>query len=345
MIFISGLLALGNLTFGLGMPAAAAATYQVRPGDSLYLIARRYGVTVAELQKANGLWGDYLEAGRQLGIPVSGTPPASRSSGRSTYTVAPGDTLYLIAKRHGTTVEALRQANGIWSDYLEVGQDLVLPGSPSTPGAPSFPAAPPAGTSYTVAAGDTLFLLAQRYGTTVEALRQANSIQGDYLKVGQRLLIPGGKTGTGNNGQPKTSPPKAPAPAYPGLPAGISLSDSDIDLLARLVEAEAGAEPYEGKVAVAATVLNRLKDARFPKSVPGVVYQVIDGYYQYSPVLNGLINQPASTSSFKAVQDALAGWDPTFGANGFYNPDKTWDSWVRSNPVTTSIGNHVFFRS
>ncbi len=344
VIFISGLLALGGLAFGPEPPAARAAAYQVQQGDSLYLIAKRYNTTVSALQQANGLAGDYLEAGRQLQIPGTGSSQNSRSGA---YTVTSGDTLFKIAQRYGTTVGALRQANGIWGDYLDVGEKLNLPATPttSTPTLPSTtPVKPSTGASYTVAAGDTLFLLAKRYGTTVDALRQANGITGDYLEVGRQLQIPGSTAGTGDNSKPGTSQSQAPS-SQPALSSGVSASATDIDLLARLVEAEAGGEPYEGKVAVAATVLNRLKDARFPKSISGVIYQVIDGYYQYTPVLNGQINLPASNSSYQAAKDALAGWDPTYGANGFYNPAKTWDQWVRSNPVTTSIGNHVFFNS
>lgn len=343
-ILVSGFLVLGSLTFGVPPPAVTAATYQVKPGDSLYLIAKRYNTTVSALQQANGLSGDYLEAGRSLQITGTDSP---RNPGSGAYTVTSGDTLFKIAQRYGTTVDALRQANGIWGDYLDVGEKLNLPATPATP-APTPPSTTPTklptGASYTVAAGDTLFLLAERYGTTVDALRQANGITGDYLEIGRQLQIPGSTAGTGGNSKPGTSQPQTPS-SQSALSAGVSASAADIDLLARLVEAEAGAEPYEGKVAVAATVLNRLKDARFPKTISGVIYQVIDGYYQYSPVLNGRINLPASASSYQAVKDALAGQDPSFGANGFYNPAKTWDQWVRSNPVTTSIGNHVFFNS
>jgi len=118
----------------------------------------------------------------------------------------------------------------------------------------------------------------------------------------------------------------------------------EIDLLARLVQAEAGGEPYTGKVAVAASVLNRVRSSRYPNTLSGVIYQVVDGYYQYSPVLDGRIKLPATWVDYKAVQDALNGWDPSYGALGFYNPAKTSNWWVRSQPVTTVIGNHVFFR-
>lgn len=119
---------------------------------------------------------------------------------------------------------------------------------------------------------------------------------------------------------------------------------SDLDLLAKLVRSEAGSEPYTGQVAVAATVLTRVLSGIYPNTIPGVVYQKVDGrYIQYEPVLNGTINQPANASAVYAVCDALVGWDPSGGASGFFNPRKTSNKWVRSRPVTTQIGNHVFF--
>ena len=122
-------------------------------------------------------------------------------------------------------------------------------------------------------------------------------------------------------------------------------SKGELDLLARLVTAEAGGEPYRGQVAVAASVLNRVESSRYPNTISGVINQVVDGrYYQYEPVQNGSIWKPASSSAWNAVYDALAGWDPSLGATGFYNPAKTSNRWVRQQPVTVTIGRHVFFR-
>jgi N-acetylmuramoyl-L-alanine amidase len=116
--------------------------------------------------------------------------------------------------------------------------------------------------------------------------------------------------------------------------------------LARLVSAEAQGEPYDGQVAVAATVLHRMTDSRFPATVNDIIYQGAGtAYPQYSPVYDGAINNPAVTSAYQAVRDALDGTDPSNGANGFYNPTGTENTWVKSQPVTTVIGNHVFFQS
>ena len=125
--------------------------------------------------------------------------------------------------------------------------------------------------------------------------------------------------------------------------AEFSFTPAELDLFARLVHAEAGGEPYLGQVAVAATVLNRLRSPKFPNTLSGVVYQIESGKYQYSPVLDGRINLPAKEPAKKAVREALSGKDPTGGATGFYNPAKTSNYWVRSRPVSARIGSHMFF--
>jgi N-acetylmuramoyl-L-alanine amidase len=126
--------------------------------------------------------------------------------------------------------------------------------------------------------------------------------------------------------------------------AKIKLSPEKLDLLARLVQAEAEGEPFIGQVAVAAVVLNRVKDPHYPDKVKDVIMQVWNGYYQFSPVQNGRINRPAGPNAFRAVRTALRGVDPTKGATGFYNPLKTGDRWVLSRSVNVEIGNHIFFR-
>lgn len=133
-------------------------------------------------------------------------------------------------------------------------------------------------------------------------------------------------------------------PDYSRSSSSNRLSTSEVDILARLVRAEAGGEAYIGQVAVAATVLNRVSSPSYPNTVRGVVYQVYNGYIQYCPVRNGTINLPANPTAYRAVQDALNGWDPSRGALSFYNPRTATNAWIRSRPVTTVIGNHVFAR-
>lgn len=124
----------------------------------------------------------------------------------------------------------------------------------------------------------------------------------------------------------------------------FNFTPAEMDLFARIVHAEAEGESHEGQVAVAASILNRIRSNLYPNTMAGVVYQVVMGRYQYSPVLDGRINRPAGESAKKAIQDALNGWDPSGGATGFYNPAKTANQWVRSRPVTRAVGSHVFFK-
>ncbi|ATB44222.1 murein transglycosylase [Cystobacter fuscus] len=199
------------------------STYSVRSGDTLSAIAQRYHTTVGALAQANGIKNpNHILAGQKLTVPGGGSAP---SSGSGSYTVRSGDTLSGIAQRHGTTVSALAQANGIKNpDLIQVGQKLSIPGK----GGASAPSAPSSGSgSYTVRSGDTLSGIAQRYGTTVSALAQANGIKNpNLIQVGQKLRVPAGdhyepapsKPSTGGAG-PVTGPSNEP-----GSKGGVSLA-------------------------------------------------------------------------------------------------------------------------
>ncbi len=115
-------------------------------------------------------------------------------------------------------------------------------------------------------------------------------------------------------------------------------SQSEIDLLARIISAESRGEPYEGQVAVGAVILNRVEHPSFPNTIAGVVYQ--NG--AFSCVDDGQINEPVSESSKRAAMDALNGWDPSNGCIYYYNPVTATSQWIRSRPVMLSIGKHVF---
>ena len=115
-------------------------------------------------------------------------------------------------------------------------------------------------------------------------------------------------------------------------------SSSDLNLLARVVHGEARGEPYKGKVAVAAVVLDRVESSSFPNTIAGVVYQ--SG--AFSAVSDGQINLTPDSESIRAAQDALNGWDPTGGCLYYYNPNTATDSWIRTRTVKTVIGRHYF---
>lgn len=113
---------------------------------------------------------------------------------------------------------------------------------------------------------------------------------------------------------------------------------NDVEMLARLVHAEARAEPYEGQVAVAAVVLNRVKSPSFPNSISGVIYQP----QAFESVANGQFNLPPTEENYRAARSALNGWDPTHGALYFWNPSKPVSRWIWSRRIVRRIGNHVF---
>ncbi len=128
-----------------------------------------------------------------------------------------------------------------------------------------------------------------------------------------------------------------------GLPTGTAsassnASDSNVDLLARIIYGEARGESYTGMVAVGAVVLNRVKDSRFPKTIAGVIYQA----GAFDAVADGQINLTPSTQAYNAARDALNGWDPTYGCVYYWNPATATSSWIWTRTIKVTIGKHVF---
>ncbi|MEA4825529.1 cell wall hydrolase [Clostridium sp. JNZ J1-5] len=248
----------------------------------------------------------------------------------ATYKVVPKDNLYRLGILFNTSVDTLKANNKLSGDTIYVGQTLQVPGS-----------------TYTVKKGDTLYLIAKKYGISLDSLRKANNKWDNLIYPDQTLTIPGGSASStqpsGNNVQ---------APASSAQPSGsnaqasasksvIPYSSSDLDLLARLVRAEAEDQPYSAKVSVAAVVINRVQSNEFPNTLKDVIYQRISGYYQFSPVLNGAINKPASEEDRKAALEALYGKDPTNGALFYFDTSAT-NKWLWSKPVAAKIDKMVF---
>lgn len=119
---------------------------------------------------------------------------------------------------------------------------------------------------------------------------------------------------------------------------GTKYSDADVALLARLIYGEARGESYVGQVAVGAVVMNRIKSSSFPNTMSGVIYQ----RYAFTAVDDGQINLTPNATAKKAAQDAMNGWDPTYGAIYYYNPATASSSWIFTRKTTITIGNHVF---
>lgn len=115
-------------------------------------------------------------------------------------------------------------------------------------------------------------------------------------------------------------------------------NSTNLSLLAKLIYGEARGEPYTGQVAVGAVVLNRVKSSSFPNTVAGVIYQ--NGAFDV--VKDGQINLTPNATAKKAAQDALNGWDPSYGAIYYFNPSTATNKWIWSRPTTVTIGNHRF---
>lgn len=167
------------------------------------------------------------------------------------------------------------------------------------------------------------------YGSATEKavkyFQQSNGLTADGQAGSETLAALGLPTGGGS--------------ASGGEDDGSSGSgEGDVDLLARLISAEARGEPYEGQVAVGAVVLNRVEHASFPNSISGVIYQ--SG--AFSCLDDGQFDEPVAESAYRAAQDALNGWDPSSGAIYYFNPSTATSSWIWSRPVILTIGKHMF---
>ncbi|MEH7224649.1 LysM peptidoglycan-binding domain-containing protein [Bacillus sp. JJ1566] len=161
--------------------------YTVKAGDTLYGVAMRYNVSVDSIKKVNGLTTNMLFVGQQLRLPFF------------TYTVISGDTLYNIAKRYNITVDQIRTTNSLKSDMLMIGQKLRIP-QPQAASAPkpveetvTTPAPTPVQetSTYTVVAGDTLYGISIKFGTTVDQIKSLNKLTSNVLSIGQVLKVPG----------------------------------------------------------------------------------------------------------------------------------------------------------
>ena len=117
-----------------------------------------------------------------------------------------------------------------------------------------------------------------------------------------------------------------------------SSNSTNVNLLAKLIYGESRGEPYAGQVAVGAVVMNRVKSSSFPNTISGVIYQ--SG--SFDAVSDGQINLAPDATAKKAAQDALIGWDPSYGAIYYFNPATATNKWIWSRPMTVTIGRHRF---
>lgn len=155
------------------------SVYTVKSGDSLWNIAKRYGVTVNELKSANNLTSNTLSIGQKLKIPKTETDEVETS----TYTVKAGDSLYAIARKYNTTVDALKSLNNLTTNTLQIGQKLKIPMTDSEDSITNY-------ITHTVKKGDNLYRIARSYGTTQQEIMNLNNLSSNLLSIGQTLRIP-----------------------------------------------------------------------------------------------------------------------------------------------------------
>lgn len=157
--------------------------YIVKKGDSLWKIANKYNTTVEKLKSANNLKTNILSVGQKLVIPsISVSPEVS-----DTYIVQKGDSLWSIANKFNMTVSELKNLNNLTNNLLSIGQVLKIKDSSNN-----------GKTTYTVQKGDSLWVIANKYGITTEELKSYNNLTSNLLSIGQVLKIPQGKTSTEN---------------------------------------------------------------------------------------------------------------------------------------------------
>lgn len=241
-------------------------------------------------------------------VPIMAVPIMAMS-----YTVMPGDTLFKIGQRFGVAYQSILQENGLKSSMITPGMNLNIPQKPD------------AGNLYTVKAGDTLFLLAKKFGTTVNAIKRTSGIKSDAIKVGQKIRIPVGSSSSIES-----------ARSY----SGRNFTQEDLDLMAKAVYGEARGESYTGQVAIAAVILNRLSSSEFPNDVRGVIFQP----WAFTAVHDGQFWLNPDATAIRAVRDAINGQDPTSGALYYWNPQTATNTWVWTRPIIKTIGKHVFAR-
>lgn len=222
------------------------------------------------------------------------------------YKVQSGDTMSSISKLFKVPIATIQLDNFLNSLKLKSGQVLYVPAK-----------------IYKVKSGDTLKSIAKKHTITVTSLKKANGKRTSTVKKGEKLILPG------------------IAPRMDGKGTVISYSNAEVNLLARLINAEAGGETYEAMVGVGGVVVNRVQSKEWPNSISAVINQKIAGYYQFTPVKNGMINKPASDLSLRAAWAALYGSDPSIGAM-FYFDDSCTNDWMWSKPQTAYIDNIVF---
>ena len=175
-----------------------------------------------------------------------------------------------------------------------------------------------AAVKHTVKAGESLFLISKRYGTSITKIKSDNGLKSDVIYPGQILKVPSGETVSRSSGP--------------------DFSEDDLYWLARAVYGEARGETYTGQVAVAAVIINRVESPQFPDTIKEVIFERL----AFTAVADGQIYLKPNANAIKAAREALTGKDPSNGALYYWNPAKATSKWIWTRSIIKRIGNHVF---
>lgn len=254
------------------------------------------------------------KAGAMIATAIASVAFITSTAYAADYTVVQNDSLYKIGTLFNTTVNSIMTDNRLSSTTIYPGQILDVP-------API----------HTVKRGDTLYRISIRYGISLTALQKANNEWDGRIVPGQQLLIPQGRL------------IEKSIPATNTSKTVISYTQAEVDLLARLITAEAIGETYDAKVGVGAVVVNRVQSSEWPSSINTVINHVAGGYHQFTPVKNGMIHNQPTDDAVKAAWAALYGADPSKGAL-FYFDDSSTNTWLWSKAITARIDSMVFVK-
>lgn len=274
--------------------------YVVQNGDTIYDIAQDYNTTVDHILEYN-----HIEDASTINI---------------------GDELVIEQKIEGTEQHSLNLDTGISlgpdsreSFNLDVGKNYSVRYNPEQP-LPDVNIPPDKIIDYYVDSGDTLYDLALSFNTSVGVIMALNDMENSIIQKGQKLKLPVINL-TKRQVLAKT------------------VSQSDIELMARTIHGEARGEPYMGQVAVGAVIINRILSNKFPDTIKGVIYQK----NQFTAVTDGQIHYTPNNTAYRAAREALNGIDPTMGSLYYYNPKTAQNkSWFNSRKAIVNIGAHVF---
>lgn len=161
--------------------------------------------------------------------------------------------------------------------------------------------------------GDTLWKISRFFGISIHEIKEANNLESNSILAGETLEIP-----------EETH--------------RVTITDEEMELLARAVYSEARGEPFQGQVAIAEVILNRVEHPDFPDTISAVIYQP----WAFTAVHDGQFWLTPNDQAYEAVEAALAGENPSGGAVFYYNPVTASNRWIRSRPIITTIGKHVF---